>query len=57
MIGRAFYDAEHAGKTPNRRENGKLTVWEIHPVMKLEVVGKDGQRGIRRAGRGERSAR
>lgn len=40
VVGKAFYDAEHDSKTPNRRQNGKLTVWEIHPVMKLKVLEK-----------------
>jgi hypothetical protein len=39
VIGKAFYDAEHAGRTPNRRSyDPKLAVWEIHPVMKMEEV-------------------
>lgn len=42
VIGKAFYDAAHAGKktTGNRRPNTSkaVTIWEIHPVMKLEIV-------------------
>jgi hypothetical protein len=40
VVGKAFYDAEHAGKKPtNRREKQtKLAVWEIHPVMELKVL-------------------
>ena len=42
VVGKAFYDAKHAGATPNRRSNDpKLTVWEIHPVMKLEILKED----------------
>jgi hypothetical protein len=40
VVGKAFYDAMH-GKpsTPNRRrDNPAVAVWEIHPVMWLEVV-------------------
>lgn len=37
--GRAFWDGEHHGKTPNRRSyDDNITVWEIHPCMKLEVI-------------------
>jgi hypothetical protein len=42
--GKAFYDATHAGHggPPNRRtdagEGEEVTVWEIHPVMVLEVI-------------------
>ena len=38
VIGKAFYDIDHSGKTPrkNRRNyDSSLSVWEIHPVMKL----------------------
>jgi hypothetical protein len=40
VVGKAFYDAVHRTKaTPNRRrDNPLITVWEIHPVMRLEVV-------------------
>jgi hypothetical protein len=40
VIGKGFWDGEHhSDKTPNRRNYDKnVTVWEIHPVMKLEVV-------------------
>jgi hypothetical protein len=40
VTGRAFYDAEHAksGTSGNRREGGNTTIWEIHPVMKLDVI-------------------
>jgi hypothetical protein len=46
--GKAFFDAVHAGKGPdgkatNRRTDAgageEVTVWEIHPVMVLTVVG------------------
>jgi hypothetical protein len=42
VVGRAFYDAVHGKKsTPNRRkDNPRLTVWEIHPVMRLVVIGR-----------------
>jgi hypothetical protein len=38
--GRAFHDATHGKKsTPNRRKgNPRVTVWEIHPVMRLTVL-------------------
>jgi hypothetical protein len=40
VVGKAFYDAVHQKKsTPNRRrDNPLVTVWEIHPVMRLTVV-------------------
>jgi hypothetical protein len=40
VVGKAFYDAVHGKKsTPNRRKHNRfLTVWEIHPVMRLTVV-------------------
>jgi hypothetical protein len=40
VVGRPFYDAVQGKKsTPNRRRDNKgITVWEIHPVMRLEVV-------------------
>jgi hypothetical protein len=40
VVGKAFYDAVHGKKsTPNRRKHNRfLTVWEIHPVMRLSVV-------------------
>jgi hypothetical protein len=42
VVGKAFYDAKHGKKaTPNRRKGKRyVTVWEIHPVMLLTVVGK-----------------
>jgi hypothetical protein len=42
VVGKAFYDAAHAkASTPNRRRgNALVTVWEIHPIMRLEVVKK-----------------
>jgi hypothetical protein len=39
--GKAFFDATHRKKDmPNRRNNTdkEIAVWEIHPVMRLEVV-------------------
>jgi hypothetical protein len=39
--GKAFFDATHKGTTPNRRKDEpdmEVTVWEIHPVMTLEVL-------------------
>jgi hypothetical protein len=45
VVGRAFYDAVHGKKsTPNRRkDNLRITVWEIHPVMRLGVIeGRSG---------------
>jgi hypothetical protein len=40
VVGRAFYDAVHQKvSTPNRRrDKPNVTVWEIHPVMRMEVV-------------------
>jgi hypothetical protein len=41
VIGKAFYDTDHSGKDirNNRRPREKdKSVWEIHPVMKLQVV-------------------
>ncbi len=41
VIGKAFYDTDHSGKDVrnNRRPREKeKAVWEIHPVMKMEVV-------------------
>jgi hypothetical protein len=40
VVGKAFYDAKHGKKaTPNRRKGKRyVTVWEIHPVMRLAVV-------------------
>ena len=40
VIGKAFYDAEHVkgDTTSNRRAGGSVAVWEIHPVMKLEIL-------------------
>jgi hypothetical protein len=42
VVGKAFYDAVHGKKaTPNRRrDQANVTVWEIHPVMRLTVVDK-----------------
>lgn len=40
VIGKAFYDTDHSGKDirNNRRPRDKTkAVWEIHPVMKMEV--------------------
>jgi len=42
VVGLAFYDAHHDGGDPtiNDRKgakNSRTTVWEIHPVMKLQV--------------------
>jgi hypothetical protein len=40
VVGKAFFDATH-GKpsTPNRRRDApEVTVWEIHPVMRLDVL-------------------
>jgi hypothetical protein len=39
--GKAFFDGQHRGSTPNRRDDEphrEVTVWEIHPVMILEVI-------------------
>jgi hypothetical protein len=39
--GKAFFDATHKGTMPNRRKDEpgmEVTVWEIHPVMSLEVL-------------------
>ena len=40
VTGKAFYDIGHApAEHSNRRSTPKdYAVWEIHPVMKLEVV-------------------
>jgi hypothetical protein len=42
VVGKAFYDAVHSKKaTPNRRKDNRfLTVWEIHPVLRLTVVAR-----------------
>jgi hypothetical protein len=42
VVGKAFYDAVHQKKsTPNRRrDKPNITVWEIHPVMRLTIVDK-----------------
>jgi hypothetical protein len=40
VIGKAFYDVDHSGKgTKNNRRNydEKLAVWEIHPVMQIQL--------------------
>ena len=44
VIGKAFYDAKHGKKSiPNRRKKKpNVTVWEIHPVMRLTVVKDEG---------------
>jgi hypothetical protein len=46
VVGRPFYDAVHGKKcTPNRRrDNPRITVWEIHPVMQLAVINQGNQR-------------
>jgi hypothetical protein len=37
--GKAFFDAQHGGKTPNRRsDDPQVAVWEIHPVMMLQEI-------------------
>ena len=44
VIGKAFYDTDHSGenKHVNRRPRDKdKAVWEIHPVMGLEVKSAD----------------
>jgi hypothetical protein len=43
VVGKAFYDSIHGKKaTPNRRKNKpRVTVWEIHPVMRLVVVADE----------------
>lgn len=41
VIGKAFYDTDHSGKDVrnNRRPREKdKAVWEIHPVMKMQVI-------------------
>jgi hypothetical protein len=44
VVGRAFYDGTHAvtNYPPNRRmDKGtplSVTIWELHPVMRSEVV-------------------
>ncbi len=41
VIGKAFYDVDHSGKDYhiNRRPRAKdKAVWEIHPVMQMEVL-------------------
>jgi hypothetical protein len=40
VTGKAFYDIAHApADHSNRRHSPKdYAVWEIHPVMKLEVI-------------------
>jgi hypothetical protein len=43
VVGKAFYVAKHGRKaTPNRRRGKQLnvTVWEIHPVMRLTVLDR-----------------
>ena len=44
VIGKAFYDTDHSGKElhNNRRPTDKeKAVWEIHPVMALEVENSE----------------
>ena len=44
VIGKAFYDTDHSGKElhNNRRPTDKnKAVWEIHPVMVLEVESSE----------------
>jgi hypothetical protein len=38
--GKAFFDAQHRGKTPNNRRSDEpqVAVWEIHPVMMLQEI-------------------
>jgi hypothetical protein len=46
VIGKPFYDVDHSGKdTQNNRRNydQNIAVWEIHPVMKLVVVGSEAE--------------
>jgi hypothetical protein len=45
-VGRPFYDAVHGKKSaPNRHpDNPRITVWEIHPVMRLAVINEGNQR-------------
>lgn len=46
VIGRAFYDTDHAGKDrwTNRRPRDKeKAVWEIHPVIRMEVKSADAE--------------
>jgi hypothetical protein len=39
VVGMAFYDAKHKGRSPNRRYSSEhVAVWEIHPVMALTVL-------------------
>ena len=39
MTGKAFYDIGHApADHSNRRRSPDYAVWEIHPVMKMEVI-------------------
>jgi hypothetical protein len=43
MTGRAFYDGWHCGGNYNANNRSKpgeeqVTIWELHPVMKLDVV-------------------
>ena len=46
VVGMAFYDAKHKGSRPKRRDTttGPVTVWEIHPVMALTVLGEPAER-------------
>jgi len=41
-IGKAFWDVGHAPKEQNNRRKymPDFPVWEIHPVMKIEVVSQ-----------------
>jgi hypothetical protein len=41
----AFYDAKHKGSRPNRRDTVEpVAVWEIHPVMALNVLSNTDSR-------------
>jgi hypothetical protein len=50
VVGRAFYDSNHGKKAiPNRRrDKPNITVWEIHPVMRLSIVDDGEKRGKRK---------
>jgi hypothetical protein len=43
VVGHAFWDGMHHLKDgkPNRRKDGDVAVWEIHPVMELYVRTKE----------------